>query len=309
LLRCDSFFQPHRSEPLRLDATWQAQQLADSANVNPQFMILLPEERGPLVLIHQHANNSHSKSAKSMRSTHEGATSHATRRSQVLWADWSELATHPHTAIEPTSVDTLEAARKFIAEHNLVLIGTSSDPTNDDPATQHQAHFAICSKTLFAHATNPQDVSQGFAQVLTKRASSHNTDDDKVVALSPRDAVFAPPDVPMADSDMSVIGVATSLLSWTSNLVALARSDPDHPVVSTSGGWAMDLTGLGSTNYPRIDPVVMGVIVDTATDSLLLTRKASSHKKRFTLVAGFMEVGESIEQSVAREIKEEVGIR
>lgn len=309
-------FPFHRSEPHRLNATWQAQQLADASKRNPQFMVMLPAKRDPRVLIHQQTISAHSaaSSEKSVKEEVTG-TSSAKQSSKVLWMDLNELFDHQNSTLVAGNADhsamvagDLEVAEKFIKDHNVVLIGTSTDPTDDDPATQYQAHFAICSNTFFSNSTTPEEVAQGFHELLNKRSSTHITDSN-VMALSPRKAVFASTEAPMNDVDKSVIGVASSLLSWTSNLVDLASSDPTEPVVSKSGGWAMDLKGTGATNYPRIDPVVIGLIVDTTTDSMLLTRKSSSHKKRYTCVAGFMEVGETMEQSMAREIKEEVGIR
>ena len=41
---------------------------------------------------------------------------------------------------------------------------------------------------------------------------------------------------------------------------------------------------------------------------LLLTRKAGYAEGRYTVVAGFVEAGESLEQCLAREVKEEVGV-
>lgn len=58
--------------------------------------------------------------------------------------------------------------------------------------------------------------------------------------------------------------------------------------------------------YPRINPVVIVGIIDG--DRMLLTRYARSPYKRYALVAGFMEVGESVEQAVEREVFEETGL-
>ncbi len=58
--------------------------------------------------------------------------------------------------------------------------------------------------------------------------------------------------------------------------------------------------------YPTISPcVIVGV---HNGDRLLLTKYAGRAYKRYALVAGFAEIGESLEQTVRREVKEEVGL-
>ncbi|MDR0361334.1 MAG: NAD(+) diphosphatase [Planctomycetota bacterium] len=59
--------------------------------------------------------------------------------------------------------------------------------------------------------------------------------------------------------------------------------------------------------YPRISPAVIVAVVDG--DKLLLTVYANRNYRRLALVAGFMEVGETVEDTVRREVFEEVGIR
>ena len=60
------------------------------------------------------------------------------------------------------------------------------------------------------------------------------------------------------------------------------------------------------TVYPRINPAVMVLV--TNQGRLLLARKPTSPKNRFSALAGFVEAGESLEQTVARETLEEVGV-
>lgn len=62
-----------------------------------------------------------------------------------------------------------------------------------------------------------------------------------------------------------------------------------------------------NTVYPRINPVAIVGIVDG--DRLLLTRYADhSRARHYALVAGFCEFGETVEETIAREVKEEVGL-
>jgi NAD+ diphosphatase len=71
---------------------------------------------------------------------------------------------------------------------------------------------------------------------------------------------------------------------------------------------AMRCPACGNIIYPRINPaVIVGV---TNGDKLLLTRYARGRGVTFdALVAGFTEIGEALEQTVEREVMEEVGLR
>lgn len=63
----------------------------------------------------------------------------------------------------------------------------------------------------------------------------------------------------------------------------------------------------GNTVYPKICPGVIVAVVDG--DRILLTQYAGRRYTRHALIAGFTEIGESVEQTVYREVMEEVGLR
>ena len=63
----------------------------------------------------------------------------------------------------------------------------------------------------------------------------------------------------------------------------------------------------GLTLYPKISPAVIVAVTDG--DRLLLTKYQGRAFKRYALVAGFNEIGESIEDTVRREVLEETGLR
>lgn len=63
----------------------------------------------------------------------------------------------------------------------------------------------------------------------------------------------------------------------------------------------------GHTVYPKICPAV--IVAVCQGDRLLLTRYAGRAFKRYALVAGFCEIGETVEETVAREVLEETGLR
>lgn len=59
--------------------------------------------------------------------------------------------------------------------------------------------------------------------------------------------------------------------------------------------------------YPKISPAIIVAIRDG--NRLLLTKNAKGTYKFYALVAGFVEVGESLEDAVRREVMEEVGLK
>lgn len=64
--------------------------------------------------------------------------------------------------------------------------------------------------------------------------------------------------------------------------------------------------GCGNTVYPRINPAVIVGVMNG--DSLLITRYRQGYGHN-ALIAGFVEIGETLEETVAREVGEEAGIR
>lgn len=63
----------------------------------------------------------------------------------------------------------------------------------------------------------------------------------------------------------------------------------------------------GNMEYPRISPaIIVGI---TNGDKLLLSRYANREYKGYSLLAGFSEIGESLEDTIRREVLEEVGLK
>lgn len=61
------------------------------------------------------------------------------------------------------------------------------------------------------------------------------------------------------------------------------------------------------TEYPKISPAV--IVAVTHGDEILLTKYAGRAYTKYALIAGFAEIGESIEDTVRREVMEEVGLK
>lgn len=63
----------------------------------------------------------------------------------------------------------------------------------------------------------------------------------------------------------------------------------------------------GNQVFPKIAPAVIVGVTDG--ERILMTKYANREYKRYALIAGFTEIGETVEETVAREVMEEVGLR
>lgn len=72
-------------------------------------------------------------------------------------------------------------------------------------------------------------------------------------------------------------------------------------------GRALHCDGCGVEHFPRLEPAVIMRVTDP-DDRILLGRQPTWPPRRFSVLAGFVDPGESIEDAVRREVHEEVGV-
>ncbi|MCR4891435.1 MAG: NAD(+) diphosphatase [Lachnospiraceae bacterium] len=80
-----------------------------------------------------------------------------------------------------------------------------------------------------------------------------------------------------------------------------------NPLEKSDRERALVCPNCGHTVYPRIVPAVSVAVTDG--DKLLLTKYANRRMTFYALVAGFTEIGETLEETVQREVMEEVGLK
>jgi NAD+ diphosphatase len=109
----------------------------------------------------------------------------------------------------------------------------------------------------------------------------------------------------LVDSDhLPPIAEAKALLHWHArHRFCPACGEPTKPV---HGGWRRDCAGCDTQHFPRTDPVAIMLAVDG--DNCLLGRSPRFAPTMWSCLAGFVEPGESIEDAVRRETREEAGI-
>jgi NAD+ diphosphatase len=105
--------------------------------------------------------------------------------------------------------------------------------------------------------------------------------------------------------DGEVIATGKAILQW--NATHRFCSNCGAPSAVESSGWVRKCPQCNTQHFPRTDPVVIMVI--TRGDKLLLGRSPAWPERMFSLLAGFVEPGESIEAAVRREVLEESAIK
>jgi NAD+ diphosphatase len=105
--------------------------------------------------------------------------------------------------------------------------------------------------------------------------------------------------------EVALAGYAGSLLAWHRRHRFCANCGA--PTEQRGGGHERHCPACDAHHFPRTDPVVIARVTD-AEDRLLLGRQASWPEGRFSLLAGYVEPGETLEEAVRREIHEESGV-
>lgn len=109
----------------------------------------------------------------------------------------------------------------------------------------------------------------------------------------------------LSAKEAGLLATAVGLLYWHTHSRFCANCG--SPTLSARAGWQRDCTGCGREEYPRTDPAVI-VLVHDGGDHVLLARQPRWPHGRYSVLAGFVEVGESMEAAVLREVCEEVGV-
>jgi len=127
------------------------------------------------------------------------------------------------------------------------------------------------------------------------------------------------PDAPDGADFTELRGVMTQLTRRDAELAATARavlswhethgfcSKCGGPSEMTQGGWQRDCPACGAKHFPRTDPVVIMLI--THGNDVLVGRSPFWPEGFYSLLAGFIEPGETVEAAVRREVFEEAGVR
>ena len=109
----------------------------------------------------------------------------------------------------------------------------------------------------------------------------------------------------LAADDAALAMTAVAMGAWHRDTRFCPRCG--HPLAPEHAGWVLRCTADGSQHFPRTDPAVIMSLTDEE-NRLLLARGARSPERFWSVLAGFVEPGETPAEAVARECYEEVGL-
>lgn len=136
------------------------------------------------------------------------------------------------------------------------------------------------------------------------------------IAATAAEALIGRPDVELGNlraaitegllpvEELSAIATAKSLVSWHQRHGYCPNCGQRSAMVS--GGWRRDCAACKTQHFPRTDPVVIMLVSDG--ERCLLGRQAQFPAGMWSCLAGFVEVAETIEEAVRREVAEEAGV-
>jgi NAD+ diphosphatase len=105
--------------------------------------------------------------------------------------------------------------------------------------------------------------------------------------------------------EVAITGQAKALLDWHLRHKFCAQCGA--PTQMADAGYKRVCASCGAEHFPRTDPAVIMLV--TQGDNCLLARNKRFAAGFYSALAGFVEPGESIEEAVAREVSEEVGLK
>src|SRR5262249_37905894 len=203
--------------------------------------------------------------------------------------------------LDAAVLSALEAdprARAYVGGGELVI--TKKTPQGGDPL------FALADARALAE---PQErvflglaaeaarfgigIGQPAAETLKGRADLLVTDLRTIAVQGLVEADHLPP-----------IAEAKARLTWHSR--HRFCSNCGAPTRPLEGGWRRECPACKVEHFPRTDPVV--IMLAVRGDACLLGRSARFASAMWSCLAGFVEPGESIEEAVRREVREEAGI-
>ncbi|KAM8793194.1 NAD-capped RNA hydrolase NUDT12 [Eudromia elegans] len=133
------------------------------------------------------------------------------------------------------------------------------------------------------------------------------------------DSYFLHPPMPallqLPEKEAGVVAQARSILAWHSRYQFCPTCGSATKI--EEGGYkktclkedCSSLRGVHNTSYPRVDPVVIMLVIHPDGNHCLLGRQKRFPPGMFTCLAGFVEPGETIEDAVRREVEEEAGVK
>ena len=205
---------------------------------------------------------------------------------------FDELWANPATRVLP------------IFEGKVQLFGDSNHPVGKllllpveaVPSAQHRVYLG---KTFATEGDEPAGTPIVLAVLSTNSANQLQPDASQWRDL--RRAGFG-----LSERDANLYAQALAM----ANFHATHRhcTHCGQPTVIQQGGWSRRCFADDKTVFPRTDPAIIAAVTDSQ-DRILLGSQGVWEANRWSILAGYVEAGESLTAAVAREIEEEAGVR
>jgi NAD+ diphosphatase len=210
----------------------------------------------------------------------------ATRRNDLEWIEqaWAD----------PKS-------RVVVVQDSRALVRTSGGHAEHHPELILRAPQDAPAGTRFLLGVDADDVVYfGVSGEIAAEGTSRSGVEEGVKALQLRQVGAA-----LSDRDAGLFTHAVALANWHDTHTHCPQCGT--PTVPAPAGHLTTCPQDGTEHFPRLDPAVIMLVTDPH-DRCLLARNATWPPGRMSVLAGFVEPGESCEHAVAREVMEEASI-
>lgn len=203
---------------------------------------------------------------------------------EAAWADPGALVLR----VSGPNIPVTEASR------SLALLPTSAVPT---PAAERVYLGRRDGTPVFAVAANAE-AGEGAGDAATEASAKLAAEPGVSWRHTFQAALHLDP------AERELVTMALAVLRWHESAAFSPRDG--EPTEVADGGWSRRTAG-GAELFPRTDPAV--IVLITHGDRVLLGSNVLWESGRFSLLAGFVEAGETLENAVRREVFEEAGVR
>lgn len=171
---------------------------------------------------------------------------------------------------------------------------------------------AVSAKGLVLLAADAYQLPAGGEFIYLGHREGH----DYVVAMLPEATPGEPEDSQWVDlrtafsvlnnEEQHLMLIAQAIVNWRQYYRFCPQCG--SPVTPTTGGWVLKCVDNQHELFPRTDPAVIVAILDDR-DRILLGANSRWTNRVYSVLAGFVEAGESLESAVRREVFEESGVQ
>jgi len=216
-------------------------------------------------------------------------------------------ATVDRAANRRTDIEWVEQAwadpktRVLVVRDARALVRTGGDHAEHIPELVLGAPSDAPEGTRFLLGIDSDDVVYfGVSGELVAEGTFRSGENEAVKALQLRQVGAA-----LSDRDAGLFTHAVALANWHDSHTHCPQCGT--PTVPAPAGHLTTCPKDGTEHFPRLDPAVIMLVTDP-DDRCLLARNAMWPPGRMSVLAGFVEPGESCEHAVAREVMEEASI-